>query len=494
MRSYRRLHSRTPPPFPKLIGAFILIIVGVGILMNTHGKKVTIKNAPLAFQKQFVGPYAYTGEIPGVMKTSFGNNKDQGTVAIERGTSKLTFSLPITKSTLVSDGAFLNPSGVQFNSPEKNIEVKYSLLDTGLKEEIILNRIPTENIFPLTLNTENLTIKTTPEGGIVFYNQADEYQFHFERPFVKDGKGNVSYGVQYKLINVQSGKVEELFTKNESSKIYKQLLGASVATTGNKYVLYVEVDPIWLHDTKRTLPITIDPTVVHSTTADFAAGTMNRVTDAGSGATPDLETYYQKTPTDTYAIGLWHMDEVSGNVLDSSGNGNTGTPTGATVAVGTGIIGNGRSVNAGGAGVQTDYIGTGITNTTSLKFSTGFTAEAWIFPTAYDASHNTVVGEENGFLFAFTPAGAVADYIYAGGAFSAAVGGGCTIPLNKWSHKAMTYDGATINSYLNGVLCGSLAKTGTMVSTSLIYIGMRDFAGTKQPFHGTIDEVRISSV
>jgi len=40
-------------------------------------------------------------------------------------------------------------------------------------------------------------------------------------------------------------------------------------------------------------------------------------------------------------VGYWKMDEASGNVLDASGNGNTGTPTGTTVTAGK--FGNGRN-------------------------------------------------------------------------------------------------------------------------------------------------------
>lgn len=491
MKLYRRLHRHLSHPFPKSIVVFLVIIFSIGIFGNTPLKKTISKNIPLTFQKQLIGPYAYTGEVPGIMKTSFGNDKSQGTVAIERGSSKLTFSLPISQSSLESDGAFLNPSGIQFNSPEKNIEVKYSLIDTGLKEEIILNKIPVENIFPITMNTENLTVKTTPEGGVVFYNQTDEYQFHLERPFVKDGKGNVSYGVQYKLLNAQSGKSEDSFTKN-GAHIEKKLLGTSAAATGNKYILYVEVDPTWLHDKSRALPIIIDPTVVHNTSATFATGTLNRVTDTGSGSTPDLETYYQQSSSDINTVGLWHMDEASGNALDSSGNEITGTPTNVTIT--TGLIGNARSFNG-----SSSFLSLPATKKLDQQ---KFSIEAWLYSANFS---------QNGFIFEKTTNGSVNTQYSC--FFETASGivfrtynttptidnlivtlATADIKNNQWNHLACVYDGTTKKIYVNGkeVATKDYSQTLQTNAAGTSIIGAYG-SGTAYFFNGLIDEVRISN-
>jgi len=63
------------------------------------------------------------------------------------------------------------------------------------------------------------------------------------------------------------------------------------------------------------------------------------------------------------------MNEASGTVTDSSGNGNTGTATGTTVVAGK--LGNARSINAG-----TDKI---VFNNTNLIHRTNnFTYEWWV--------------------------------------------------------------------------------------------------------------------
>lgn len=67
------------------------------------------------------------------------------------------------------------------------------------------------------------------------------------------------------------------------------------------------------------------------------------------------------------------------------------------------------------------------------------------------------------------------------------------IPTGTWSHIAMTYDGANLKTYVNGVLDGSTAVTTLLTNgTSQLNIGSGYF-GTS-PFSGNIDEVRISDV
>ena len=62
--------------------------------------------------------------------------------------------------------------------------------------------------------------------------------------------------------------------------------------------------------------------------------------------------------------------------------------------------------------------------------------------------------------------------------------------MNTWTHLAVTYDGATLRLYVNGVQVSSKAQTGNLVtSTHPLQIGGDSIYG--QYFQGTIDEVRI---
>jgi hypothetical protein len=68
--------------------------------------------------------------------------------------------------------------------------------------------------------------------------------------------------------------------------------------------------------------------------------------------------------------------------------------------------------------------------------------------------------------------------------------GTAALPTNTWTHLAVTYDGAALRLYVNGVQVASLAQTGHLVtSANPLQIGGDSLYG--QYFQGTIDEVRI---
>ena len=124
------------------------------------------------------------------------------------------------------------------------------------------------------------------------------------------------------------------------------------------------------------------------------------------------------------------------------------------------------------------------------NFGTVFSVSAWAKPVLWDANHNTIVGQESGFLLAIDSSGNLANWIYSSGSWEKDVSSNPFISPNEWTHFVMTYDGAKIRSYVNSELQGSgQDKTGDMASSEEVYIGKR--SGTSQPFHGVIDEPMI---
>jgi surface protein len=65
-----------------------------------------------------------------------------------------------------------------------------------------------------------------------------------------------------------------------------------------------------------------------------------------------------------------------------------------------------------------------------------------------------------------------------------------TIPSNKWTHVAATWDGTTAKLYINGVLDNTAAHTGTVGSNSNLR-GIGGYVWEISLFSGKIDELRI---
>lgn len=64
------------------------------------------------------------------------------------------------------------------------------------------------------------------------------------------------------------------------------------------------------------------------------------------------------------------------------------------------------------------------------------------------------------------------------------------VTINEWHHFALVYDSSELKVYLNGVLDGSVAATGTIIYNNLeLTIGMLDFQETDFFLDGKVDEV-----
>lgn len=442
------------------------------------------KKPELGFSKQLFNPNEFHSSIPNVFDTTISHTEKQVDVTVNREGVSLSFQLPLEQST-IKEG----PNLIAFSSPNGEITTEYSMRRDGLKENIILNKIPKENTFPSTLKTQGLITKISAEGIPIFFDKNNKYQFHFERPYVKDGNGAISYAVKYKVV----GQEEENAQKTQKS-FTTELLSSlhTITQTGQTYVLQVEVDSTWLHDPQRVLPITIDPTIVHNSTSTFATGASDGTVDTGSGATPSIESSYQELSADRNTVGLWHMNEASGNAIDSSGNGNTGTPTGTSVV--TGLIGNARSFNG-----STDFIS--IPATAELDVQR-LTIEAWTYSTNYI---------QNGFIFEKTTNGLVntqySCFFAASNVFifrtynTTPTSDDLSIVTssysldNKWNHIACVYDGSTKKIYINGIEVASKAYSQTLQTNAAgtAIIGAYG-SGTSYFFNGEIDEVRVSNV
>lgn len=188
-------------------------------------------------------------------------------------------------------------------------------------------------------------------------------------------------------------------------------------------------------------------------------------------------------------VGAWSFDEGSGNVAaDRSGIGNTGTVSGASWTT-AGKNGGALSFD----GVNDRVV---VADAASLDLTNRMTLEAWVRPSTSTAAWRTVLLKEHssGLSYSLYSAnGAQARpnaHLNVGGDKGVTAPSG--IPVDTWSHLAVTFDGATARLYVNGAQVATRAMSGSMATGSgVLSMGGNGVWG--EWFAGRLDDVRIYS-
>src|SRR5262249_40164146 len=132
-----------------------------------------------------------------------------------------------------------------------------------------------------------------------------------------------------------------------------------------------------------------------------------------------------------------------------------------------------------------------IADAASLRLTQAMTLEAWVNPSTVTSAWRDVIykADDNYYLMAMSENGSLP----AGGASfgntsaTTEAFGTAPLPTNVWTHLAVTYDGATIRLFVNGMQVGARAVTGSFTtSTNPLQIGGNQQYG--QFFQGMIDE------
>jgi hypothetical protein len=194
-------------------------------------------------------------------------------------------------------------------------------------------------------------------------------------------------------------------------------------------------------------------------------------------------------------VGYWNLDEGFGDIAhDSSGNGNDGTLKNGPAWVDGKY---GKALSFDGAN---DYVE--VEASSSLDVTSQVTVTAWIYPRAYTDyagtdPHIVSRSSDSGgaiYILGMSQDGKV---WYAVNPSPPAHKSVATLPLNNWTHLAMTYDGTYVRLYINGTLDSSYAQSGLIqTTTNWLAIGCKPTSpwggtGTYAYFNGTIDEVKI---
>jgi hypothetical protein len=191
------------------------------------------------------------------------------------------------------------------------------------------------------------------------------------------------------------------------------------------------------------------------------------------------------------SVAAWYLDEcewtgASGEVADSSGNGNDGTVSGGATT------GDGQVCRAGFFDGNDDYIT--IPNASALQVAGDLTISVWIYPTNIaGGGRQSIVFKHynNEYELIMEPNGQISFY-HGDGSWEEIQEPTCIVTENTWNHVVVTrtMSDKKIRFYLNGVYQGFDDFTDTPVaSNNPVLIGRR--GSTSYYFEGRIDEVQI---
>lgn len=233
-----------------------------------------------------------------------------------------------------------------------------------------------------------------------------------------------------------------------------------------------------------------------------------------NGTDVDINMLYGKativtdqSTTDTWDANfasVWHMSEdpsgTAPQIIDHTSGTNDGTANGSMTSADlvTGFCGNGIDFDG-----SNDFINIG---DVIIDGTSAITVEAWINPssiptktnpTGHNLNEGAIVhknGATDDNLGITVATGATAFYVDDGSDNTLR---GTAPPISTWTHVAVTWNGATMTIYQNGVSDGTRGSVnGSFVNNNnqLRIGGGHVPGGSPHEFDGIIDEVRISNV
>lgn len=222
---------------------------------------------------------------------------------------------------------------------------------------------------------------------------------------------------------------------------------------------------------------------------DLTLGTLLTGSGGGGGGAPRGSAYRALVLADNPQL-YWRVGETSGTTAaDASGNNRPGTYQGGyTLAQAGALVGDADgAVRLGGVNGSVQRA-----NPAGLILTAGLTVEAWCWLDQYRAGDNSgVVMKVNEVLLRTDNglANRMHARVFLSGSYGTAAAAPNPFPLGQWVHVAMTWDGALLKLYQQGVEVASVARTGTEASqTSPLLVGTEGSSGWWQ---GVVDEFAV---
>ncbi|HUA66530.1 MAG TPA: LamG-like jellyroll fold domain-containing protein [Alphaproteobacteria bacterium] len=216
-----------------------------------------------------------------------------------------------------------------------------------------------------------------------------------------------------------------------------------------------------------------------------ASGNLSAYSEVATAATP---------PAPGSLVAAYGFNEGSGTTAtDESGTGNTGEVIGPTWTA-SGKFGGALEFNG-----SNDWVL--INDAPSLHLTNAMTLEAWVYPYTLPSSpcepaatcYWMDVVHKDSDRYYIEASSDVGQAPEVGGIFADGkhiVIAPSPLATNSWTHLAVTYDGAMLALYVNGMLATNTPVTSLITtSTNPLFIGGDETMG--QYFHGRIDEVRV---
>jgi MSHA biogenesis protein MshQ len=205
-----------------------------------------------------------------------------------------------------------------------------------------------------------------------------------------------------------------------------------------------------------------------------------------------LELLATPNPVAEYRMEQTTWNGSAGEVIDSSVNGLNGRAfNGAVTANATpAIAGDPGTCRYGNFNGTNQYVE--VANNAALSITAQLTVSAWIYPRAYGTELKSIVSKDDNYEFHLRNDGQI--YWWWGGAPRDLATTGTAVPLNQWTHVAVTYQSGVQRIYINGALRGTNTQTGALPTNAWqLQIGYdgASSAQTGRYWNGLIDEVRI---
>lgn len=208
------------------------------------------------------------------MNTTLKTASNTAVVEIKHDNSKLGLETPLKEVSLTK-----NNEEYIYQSIKDEMEIIYKPIDKGMKEEIILNKLPDLNKFSppgssfvefsINMFLDNLSWGINADDMPIFFDESGKYQFHFQKPFAKDAKGETTTSLVYKIIPNRSPSLPPKiqtrlpYLKPAITKVFAQSIFPTPPLPKKKYTLVLSISKAWLSDPKRVFPVVIDPSVVN---------------------------------------------------------------------------------------------------------------------------------------------------------------------------------------------------------------------------------------